>query len=168
MIKIEDCKFTNEWDALGWKNYINSQGENTYAGGYKWEDTVMTKINQCTATISRHSMRGGADTIMVHPDNSELITNLEYYQYDKCKLGGRYDVIITTKVSPNKIFVGRDEYFNLTHVSKFLGDEEASNLEPYCVPIEEVYTTKEAVAEYKRGLMGCVKILNYEQENITV
>lgn len=158
----EDCRFTNEWDNQGWKNYEFRNFDGKFYNGYSWGDTIITKINQCSAHISRHTLRGGADTILVHPSCSNLIKSLEFYQVDKKKLGGRYNVIVTKKVNPDSVMVCRAEYFNLTHVSKFLRDEEQDYSDPICVPVEDVFDTDEKVEEYKRGLMACVKILNYK------
>tara|TARA_R110000868_G_scaffold176916_4_gene414977 strand:+ start:8758 stop:9267 length:510 start_codon:yes stop_codon:yes gene_type:complete len=155
---IEDCTNVLEWDYLGYKLHNEQLGQDVYWPS-NWSNTIITKINMMSAMISQVTLRGGADTIWVHPKNAKLITSFEYY-YDKT-IGGRYEVIITKRIESNQLFVGRKEYFNLTHVSKFLSESEPND--PICVPIEKVYKTPDEVEEYKGKLVGCIKLLNYDK-----
>ena len=163
-IKSEDCKWVTKWDYLGWQKQnvlVNGYYEGRYGEPYTqsdWMNTLMTKINQVSAQIHMSTMRGAADTILVHPKSAKFITNQEYYQTDKRLLNGRYKVIQTRKIGVDEVFIGREESFNLKYVS-----DRIYNTDEYqVVPLRDKYKTDEEVEEYKSTLMGCVKILNCE------
>ncbi len=74
-----------EWEYNGWKERGWSQRD--------WLQTIMTKINECSAKIHRQSLNGGADTIECGSNLEEIFDALEYYDNTKDKpLGGRYTV----------------------------------------------------------------------------
>jgi len=159
MINVEDCKWVDKWDILGWVEYNKSearQGEPVSQSD--WNSTVMTKIDIVSSMVHRSTMRGAADTLWVHPTNSKLITEGEYYQADKKMWAGRYNVIVTKKIEPNNIFVGREEYFNLEFVTTTDDDGEYVKTR-----IEDANYSDEELVEYRRKLMGCVKILNTDK-----
>ena len=153
-----DCKWNATWDYLEWKEV------NLIANAYTQEDwtrTLITKVNQVSAQINMATMRGGADTIFVHPAISKLITNDEYYQPESKSLGGRYRVVITSKIPIYEIFICREEYFDLHYVS-----ERIHNTSEYeSVPLRDKHKTDREVESYRARLMGCIKISNYEQDD---
>lgn len=74
-----------------------------------WNNTLLTKINQCAAEIHRRSFIGGADTLYIHPNIAPIIGTMEYFKTDTRNMCGRYDVIFTDKVPHNSIVIRRME-----------------------------------------------------------
>ena len=98
--------------------------ENLYDTQKDWNQTLVTKINQCSAMINQDNYRsesemlGGANTLLITPEIKEIFNSLEYIHYDGFtnykgyyKLGnlsGRYLVFVIPELTKErKIYVCR-------------------------------------------------------------
>ena len=150
-MKVEDCKYINEWDYKGWMNmsYPNPDFQND------WNQTLLTKINQTSAMICKTSYYGGANFIQLNSKLLPLIETLEYYNPVLKSLNGRYAVVVNDELEDNVIF--------LEHTIKD-GDWEniVKQIEENCEYLK-IKSNPPTLEEYKKGLRGCVKILNYKK-----
>lgn len=95
--------WTTKWDYNGLRKQSSE-----YKGVQKdWNQTLITKVNQISAQIHKATLRGGASWIVVSPEISAVLDDLEYFhvsnaapEQDKYNLGierigsinGRYQV----------------------------------------------------------------------------
>lgn len=109
--------WTLRWD---W-NGLRKQSS-TYHGVQKdWNQTLITKINQISAQIHKAVLRGGASWIVVSPEISAVLDDLEYFhvsnaapEQDKYNMGiekigslsGRYQVYRDPYSPPNTLLIG--------------------------------------------------------------
>ena len=105
------------WDYNGLRKQTN-----TYYGTQKdWNQTLLTKINQISAQIHKAVLRGGASWVVVSPEVSAVLDDLEYFhvsnaspEQDKYNMGiekigslnGRYVVYRDPYAPANTVLVG--------------------------------------------------------------
>lgn len=65
-----------KWDYNGWRR---QQGFSTNYTQKDWNQTFMTKINQISAQIHKATLRGGANFVVVSPEISAMLNDLEYF-----------------------------------------------------------------------------------------
>jgi hypothetical protein len=81
------------WDYEGYEN-----NDKLYNMQQDWNQTLITKINQTSATIFKESMKGGANVILIPDTLKEIFKTLEYFSplvEDNYRFGtvsGRYVV----------------------------------------------------------------------------
>lgn len=109
--------WTLRWDYDGLRNQTN-----TYHGTQKdWNQTLVTKFNQISAQIHKAVLRGGASWIVVSPEVSAVLDDLEYFhvsnaspEQDKYNMGiekvgtlsGRYQVYRDPYTPANTVLIG--------------------------------------------------------------
>lgn len=109
--------WTLRWDYNGLRNQSS-----TYYGTQKdWNQTLMTKINQISAQIHKSTLRGGASWIVVSPEVSAVLDDLEYFHVSNASpeedkynmgiekvgtLGGRYTVYRDPYAPAGTILIG--------------------------------------------------------------
>lgn len=118
---LRDLRKGAAW-TLRW-NYDGLRTQsNTYHGTQKdWNQTLITKINQISAQIHKSVLRGGASWIVVSPEVSAVLDDLEYFhvsnaspEQDKYNMGiekvgslhGRYQVYRDPYTPANTVLVG--------------------------------------------------------------
>lgn len=156
-MKKEDCKWNFEWD---YKKYLEYKKEGIYpesALQEDWNNTLVTKINQCSATIFKASMAGGATTIAIHSNLIPIFESLEYYDITNKTLGGRYIVEIDDNLEPNVIYA----YRNWPSIRVLGGLDENGFASTIDIPISEC--TAEELKENAYNTSGYIEILNYEK-----
>jgi len=105
------------WDYNGLRNQTTQ-----YHGTQKdWNQTFITKINQISAQIHKSTLRGGASWIVVSPEISAVLDDLEYFhvsnadpEQDKYNMGiervgslqGRYQVYRDPYAPANTCLIG--------------------------------------------------------------
>ena len=105
------------WDYNGLRNQTTQ-----YHGTQKdWNQTLITKVNQISAQIHKATLRGGASWIVVSPEISAVLDDLEYFhvsnadpEQDKYNmgierigsLGGRYQVYRDPYAPANTMLIG--------------------------------------------------------------
>lgn len=109
--------WTARWDYNGLRKQTN-----TYYGTQKdWNQTLLTKINQISAQIHKSTLRGGASWVVVSPEVSAVLDDLEYFhvsnadpEQDKYNMGiekigtlnGRYLVYRDPYSPANTVLIG--------------------------------------------------------------
>lgn len=109
--------WTARWDYNGLRNQTA-----TYYGTQKdWNQTLLTKINQISAQIHKSTLRGGASWIVVSPEVSAVLDDLEYFHVSNASpeedkynmgiekvgtLGGRYQVYRDPYAPANTVLIG--------------------------------------------------------------
>lgn len=109
--------WTLRWDYNGLRKQST-----TYHGVQKdWNQTLITKINQISAQIHKAVLRGGASWIVVSPELSAVLDDLEYFhvsdaspEQDKYNMGierigslqGRYQVYRDPYAPANTMLIG--------------------------------------------------------------
>lgn len=104
---------TLDWDFDGMKNNINFFGTQR-----DWNQTLITRINEISSEIYKKTLRGGANIIICHPDEENIICDLEFLHaaYEECTgyiklgtLGSRYTVLMSHAMKSGEILVTRIE-----------------------------------------------------------
>ena len=109
--------WTLRWDWNGWRKYSSP-----YYGTQKdWNQTLIMKINQISAQIHKAVLRGGASWIVVSPEISAVLDDLEYFhvsnaapEQDRYNMGiekigslnGRYEVYRDPYSPANTMLIG--------------------------------------------------------------
>ena len=109
--------WTLRWDYNG----LRKQSTTYYGTQKDWNQTLITKINQISAQIHKAVLRGGASWIVVSPEISAVLDDLEYFhvsnaapEQDKYNMGierigslsGRYEVYRDPYSPPNTMLIG--------------------------------------------------------------
>lgn len=103
------------WDYSGWKTNIDPEYTK-----HEWKQTLYTAINRCSANISKLTLSGGANFIVIPVEMSKSILNLMAFEVNiednlstflgmrQCgTLGGRYRVFIDHFSRGSEILIGR-------------------------------------------------------------
>lgn len=109
--------WVTRWDYNGLRKQST-----TYHGTQKdWNQTLITKINQISAQIHKSTLRGGASWVVVSPEISAVLDDLEYFhvsnaspEQDKYNMGiekigvlsGRYQVYRDPYAPANTMLIG--------------------------------------------------------------
>jgi hypothetical protein len=137
------------WDFMGWKE--NNEPE--VGLQLKWNKTLLEKFTQISSQINRNSMRGGADTITLHPQIEGLL-HPDYYDNYRKVLNNIYNVVLDENVDKYAI-----ELKNLKVLEDLKVIPESSL--PGEVTFKQIEdSTEEQVIEYIEGLIGYVIIEN--------
>lgn len=109
--------WTLRWDYNG----LRKQSSTYYGTQKDWNQTLITKINQISAQIHKAVLRGGASWIVVSPELSAVLDDLEYFhvsnaapEQDKYNMGierigtlsGRYEVYRDPYSPANTMLIG--------------------------------------------------------------
>lgn len=141
-----------EWDLRGWMGIE----EPTPHAQREWNKTLLQKINLISDKIKKTSLRGGADTIIVHPD-LEVLFHPDHYDDFRKKLMDKFDVILDSTMERNKIEINnRQSLEDLTFISFLIEGEEMNAVE-----FKHINScTDEEVIKYVEGLVGFILIEN--------
>lgn len=137
------------WDFMGWKE--NNEPE--VGLQLKWNKTLLEKFTQISSQINRNSMRGGADTITMHPA-LELLLHPDYYDNHRKILMGGYTVILDSTMDKYAI-----ELKNLRVLEslKVIPDPSV----PGKINMKKIEDcTEDEVVNYIESIMGFVIIEN--------
>lgn len=109
--------WTLRWDYNG----LRKQSNPYYGTQKDWNQTLITKVNQISAQIHKAVLRGGASWIVVSPEISAVLDDLEYFhvsnaapEQDKYNMGiervgtlsGRYQVYRDPYAPANTMLIG--------------------------------------------------------------
>ena len=109
--------WTLRWDYNG----LRKQSSQYYGTQKDWNQTLIMKINQISAQIHKAVLRGGASWIVVSPELSAVLDDLEYFhvsnaapEQDKYNMGierigslqGRYEVYRDPYAPANTMLIG--------------------------------------------------------------
>ena len=104
------------WDYEGYKE---KHPDSLYAVQKDWNQTLITKINQTSATIFQDTKHGGANAILIPSNMEDIFKTLEYLTVDIIQyegyyrlgtLGGRYYVYVVPKLTRIKIDIHDAEH----------------------------------------------------------
>lgn len=167
MIKLK-CKIKLKWDYEGWRKL----GHNTPFTQRDWNQTLVTRINQCSAHIHKASLRGGADTIRMNSNMFEIIESLEYYNHNGDKKLSKYNVIIDDLIYDDVVYVYNsmiveDKTYRLVPQIKEKAHTPKATLfsngtiETELGEVSFKIGTPKEVKEHKKELIAKIKIENY-------
>lgn len=141
-------------------DYTNSN--ETILSRRDWNKTLLTKINYVSKLIHVMSIRGGADTIYIHPDIEELFYH-DWYDMNLKTLISRYQVELDDSMSRNVIKLENKKVLgNLVAIPR-LQEEGHPDGDPLFQTINMVginQCSQEEIDKYKSGLGGYIEILN--------
>jgi hypothetical protein len=118
---LRDLRRGAAWTARWDYNGLRNQSTAYYGTQKDWNQTLITKINQISAQIHKSTLRGGASWIVVSPEVSAVLDDLEYFhvsnaapEQDKYNMGiekigalsGRYQVYRDPYAPANTILIG--------------------------------------------------------------
>ena len=143
-----------EWDLRGWMGVE----EPTPYAQREWNKTLLNKIMMISNKIHQSSRRGGADTIILHPDLEILLHPDSYNDHTK-KLVNNINVILDPTMERDRIEINnRQSLENLQFIpfiTEGIGDI-MSEIE--FKPL--ISCTNEEIVKYLEGLIGYVIIEN--------
>ena len=143
-----------EWDLRGWMGIE----EPTPHAQREWNKTLINKIMMISNKIHQSSRRGGADTIIIHPDLEVLFHPDQYDDFRK-KLIDRFDVILDPAMERNRVEINNRQVLgDLRFIPYFTeGDENTIGM----VELKSIDSlTEDEVVKYIEGLIGFVLIEN--------
>ena len=141
-----------EWDLRGWMGVE----EPTPHVQREWNKTLLQKINLISNKIQQSSLRGGADTIIVHPD-LEVLFHPDHYDDFRKKLMDKFNVILDPTVDRSRIELNnRGLLEDLQFIPVRIENGETSIIE--LKPISSC--DEEDIVKYIEGLVGFVLIEN--------
>lgn len=156
-----------EWDWSGWRDYSSKNNPYTQKD---WNQTLVTRFNMISSIIFSESLMGGANRIRVNDNILDIIESLEFYDSDKKMLGEKFKVIVDNLILDDIIYVYSDKIegepkiypdFETSHTYiNEIGDTEREVLNLKIKPLN-----KTNIIEFRKKLIGTVKILNYDYEN---
>lgn len=106
------------WDYYGWK----SGSASIQYDQKRWNQTLITRVNQISQQIHRATLRGGATFLVVSPEVSAVFADLDYYDVSNAQAGqdtynlgmrragtiqGMLEVFIDPYAPANTVLVGR-------------------------------------------------------------
>lgn len=108
-----DCQHNEIWDFCG---HMGVGVTSNFYSQRDWNQTLLTKINMISHRIRRVSLRGGGDTIELHPKMLDIIESFPFFNVSRSVLLSKFKVIINSEIEENIIFVyykqGVDEIEN--------------------------------------------------------
>jgi hypothetical protein len=137
-----------EWDLRGWMGIE----EPTPNAQREWNKTLLSKIMTISNKIHQSSLRGGADTIILHPDLEILLHPDSYDDYRK-KLINNIDVILDSTMERDRIEINNRKLLEDLRFIPFRSENEIE-----IKPISSI--TEDEVIKYIEGLVGFVLIEN--------
>jgi hypothetical protein len=141
-----------EWDLRGWMGVE----EPTPNAQRDWNKTLISSINLISSKIHQSSLRGGADTIILHPD-LEIILHPDVYDDHSKKLMGM-DVILDPTMERDRIEINnRKALEDLRLIPIITGTDDGMGMVEF-KPISSF--SEEEVVKYIEGLVGFVIIEN--------
>ena len=118
---LRDLRRGAAWTARWDYNGLRKQSTTYYGTQKDWNQTLLTKVNQISAQIHKSTLRGGASWVVVSPEVSAVLDDLEYFhvsnadpEQDKYNmgiekigsLGGRYIVYRDPYAPANTVLIG--------------------------------------------------------------
>lgn len=143
-----------EWDLRGWMGVE----EPTPYAQREWNKTLLNKIMMISNKIHQSSRRGGADTIILHPD-LEILLHPDHYDDHQKKLINIIDVILDPTMGKDRIEINNRMSLNDLQFIPFMteGTEETMRTIEF-KPL--ISCTNEEIVKYIEGLIGYVIIEN--------
>ena len=142
-----------EWDLRGWMG-VNEPTPNAQK---EWNKTLISSINLISGKINQSSLRGGADTIIIHPD-LEIILHPDIYDDHRKKLNNM-DVILDPTMEKDRIEINnRKALEDLRLIPLFTEGVDGGMSTVEFKPISSFIEGD--VIKYIEGLVGFVIIEN--------
>jgi hypothetical protein len=139
-----------EWDLRGWMGVE----EPTPYAQREWNKTLLSKIMLISNKIHQSSRRGGADTIILHPD-LEILLHPDSYDDHRKKLISNIDVILDPTMEKDRIEINNRKSLEDLRFIPFTNDDENTiEFKPL------ISCTNEEIVKYIEGLVGFVMIEN--------
>jgi len=139
-----------EWDLRGWMGVE----EPTPHAQREWNKTLLSKIMMISNKIHQSSRRGGADTIIIHPD-LEVLFHPDHYDDFRRKLMDRFNVILDSTMERDRIEINNREILeDLQFIPFSSEDENRIEFKPL------ISCGEDEVIKYIEGLVGFVIIEN--------
>jgi|TARA_R110000824_G_scaffold156963_6_gene330378 hypothetical protein len=153
MINIK-CKTKLNWN---YKGFEYSLAANAYTQK-DWNQTLITRINQCSAIIYSKSVSGGADTIRMNSKIFEIVKSFEYYNLNLDGKLNKYNVIVDDMIFDDVIYV----------YSARIVEDPNYNLVPNKDDVNKSFVVGNAkeIKKYKRSLIAKIEILNNSKDEI--
>lgn len=143
-----------EWDLRGWMGVE----EPTPHAQREWNKTLINKIMMISNKIHQSSRRGGADTIIMHPE-LEILLHPDLYDDFRKKLSNGIDVILDPTMEKDRIEINGRKILEDLRFLPFMteGTEETMGTIEF-KPLTSCST--EEIVKYIEGLVGFVIIEN--------
>jgi len=141
-----------EWDLRGWMGVE----EPTPHAQREWNKTLINKIMVVSNKIHQSSKRGGADTIIIHPE-LEILLHPDLYDDFRKKLSNGIDVILDPTMEKDRVEINCRKVLDDLRLIPFMSEGEEMNTVEF-KPITSC--TDEQIMKYLEGLVVFVLIDN--------
>lgn len=125
-----------KWDYTGWAT------SRTFFGDQRdWHHTLLTKINEISAQIHMSTLKGPANFVVVSPEVSAMLEDLEYYSIndDKAMINGR-EITVDEYQPINEVDVVREEDDNIIYgkvvISNFMATPSTDEIPSVSLKLE--------------------------------
>jgi hypothetical protein len=141
-----------EWDLRGWMGVE----EPTPNAQRDWNKTLISSINLISSKIHQSSLRGGADTIILHPDLEIILHPDVYDDYTKKLMG--MNVILDPTMERDRIEINnRKSLEDLRFIPVITETDDGVGM----VEVKPISSfSEEEVVKYIESLVGFVLIEN--------
>jgi hypothetical protein len=164
-MKIEDVAWVLPWDYEAWLEYPN---KSPYLQK-DWNQTLITRINQCSAQIHKTSLRGGADTLFMNDNVLKIVETFEYYDIINKKIGESYQIVIDNSITEDIIFISNEKAIKSEIIPKTKEGEkiihENGDIETIFDEVDflpKALFSDDEIKDYRKRLKGCIPIKNYK------
>lgn len=159
-----------DWDYKGWEGTAAMSGLQS-----DWTQTLITRINQCSAQVGKDSFMGGANTISCHPKLFNLLKELAYVGVNdegELSLSNRYKIKFDNTLEEDIINVTHVMDSILPHTREAYDSTEKDTIRINSKsPLVEDYKIKENAGEINLIVMTTemltktIKIENFKTED---
>lgn len=162
-------EYLREWGVVTRWNYNEPSHHNHYrelCSQKDWNQTLITKINEISASVHQRTNRGGANQVMAHTNMKPLFEALEYTHTGDdgiMVLGSRYKILFTDDIDENQITVKYDFTERDKKGDFVLIPISTNNVGEMALKLYHIVDDKEIVDEYKRKCTGFILVDNYTQ-----
>jgi len=143
-----------EWD------YNNP--DETLLSRRDWNRTLITKINHISNLVHCGSIRGGVDTIIIHPSIEELFYSDWYFEGTN-QLMGRYQIVLDDSMPRDMIKLENSKVLgNLVVIPRLLeeGNPAGDPLFPTIDMVDIRSCSEDEIVSYIGELGGYIDIIN--------
>jgi hypothetical protein len=134
---------------------------------HNWNDTLITSINQASATIKRNTSRYSADTIIANPSLKSLLKTMTFYHesVDGDSIGFRFKIQYSDAVTERQLIVKYDHTKDIRDNFCIMAE---NNGEQISVNLVNIITDSEKYNNYVNKLSVIIDIENLSDEDLDI
>lgn len=173
------------WDYYGWK----SGSASIQYDQKRWNQTLITRVNQISQQIHRATLRGGATFLVVSPEVSAVFADLDYYDVSNAQAGqdtynlgmrragtiqGLYEVFVDPYAPANTVLVGRKGSSDMMDVGYIYAPYTPVVLSPTVISPNDFTNARQISTRYGKqmvnnkyfGVINCFNLVQFDRADL--